>query len=103
VHDAVVTAARPVPGSSVVEVLEFEILSSTEWAFGFPSAFEPDVFVDVSETFNTKIEALKMYGPELRPSPHPRSIENVMALAKFRGSTIGVEATEAFHLVYSRR
>lgn len=35
----------------------------------------------------------------MRPFPHPRSIQAVEYLAKWRGTTIGVESAEAFMLV----
>jgi hypothetical protein len=46
-----------------------------------------------------KLKALKAYKSEMRPFPHPRSVENIKALAKFRGSTVGYKYAEAFRLV----
>ena len=77
---ATLTATRPLVGSSVKKVLGFEVNSSTEWAFDAPH-FKPNYFVNISETFNLKIDAMLAYENELRVSPHPRSLEGIEALA----------------------
>jgi LmbE family N-acetylglucosaminyl deacetylase len=96
-HQAVMTACRPVPKSFVAEIYAFETASSTEWsdsAIGAP--FIPSRFVDVGEWMEKKILALGAYGSEMRPFPHARSLAAIQALARWRGSTVGVEAAEAF-------
>ena len=45
------------------------------------------------------MQAIKAYLSELREFPHPRSIEAIEALAKKRGSEIGVKYAEAFYLI----
>ena len=47
---------------------------------------------------NLKLDVLRIYKNEMRPFPHPRSIEGVKVLAKFRGMNIGATAAEAFVL-----
>ena len=102
VHRAVLTATRPVAGHSVREIYTFEVPSSTEWAFGqFQPAFRPNVFVDISATLETKIQALALYESEARAFPHPRSPGALRAIARRWGSTVGVEVAEAFELVRS--
>ena len=99
VHEAVVTACRPQPGNTVKTLLFFEIASSTEWQV--PSAgkaFAPDWFVDITETLDAKMQALAKYHVELRPWPHPRSIEAVEHLSRWRGATVGMQVAEAFML-----
>ena len=99
VHDAVLAAARPQPGHFVEELAFFEIPSSTEWRPpGGSPGFQPNWFVDVSSTLSAKQDALQCYAAELRAFPHPRSIEGVDALARWRGATVGVPAAEAFIL-----
>lgn len=99
VHEAVVTACRPQGDYSVRRLLFFEIPSSTEWrAPSAGTAFIPNWFVDISAVLERKIEALKVYGTEMRPWPHPRSYEGVTHLARWRGATVGCEAAEAFVL-----
>jgi LmbE family N-acetylglucosaminyl deacetylase len=99
VHQAVITACRPQPGYPVKTLLFFEVPSSTEWQPpGSAAAFLPNWFIDISDTLERKLEALAAYGEELRDFPHPRSVEAVEALARWRGATVGVRAAEAFVL-----
>ena len=99
-YQAVLAATRPQPGVPVREVLAFEVVSSTEWAFGHLSPrFAPTVFYDITDHLDTKIEALRCYEEEIRLAPHARSIAGVRALAAHRGASVGVEAAEAFTLV----
>lgn len=99
VHEAVTTACRPQLTSCVKTVLFFEIPSSTEWQFpGSGPAFEPNWFVDISDTLESKLAALEAYADEMRAWPHPRSMQGVTHLAKWRGATVGVDAAEAFML-----
>jgi LmbE family N-acetylglucosaminyl deacetylase len=98
-HDAVITACRPQPGHSVKRLLFFEVPSSTEWRPPTSAEpFNPYCFVDISATLATKLKALEAYGAELRPFPHPRSLQAVSALAQWRGASVGVLAAEAFVL-----
>lgn len=101
---ATLAATRPQPGHCVRTVMSFEVASATEWSFGaIEPPFEPTVFVDVTETLDRKLEALRAYEQELRPFPHPRSIEGIISLARTRGATAGVDAAEAFRLLRSVR
>ena len=99
IHQATVTACRPIPNQSVQTLLFFEIPSSTEWqTSGSALPFIPNWFVDISETLECKLNALEVYESEMRAYPHPRSVEAVEYLARWRGATIGVKAAEAFML-----
>lgn len=98
-HQAVITACRPLPGSSVREILAFEVMSSTEWATPGVAPFVPNVFVDISDYLPKKLEALAAYELEMRPAPHARSVANVESLARQRGNCVGLEAAEAFNVV----
>lgn len=93
---AVLTAARPI-NQHVKKILCFEIPSSTEWSS--ESFFQPNYFVDVSDTIEQKIDSLKEYKTEMRDFPHSRSIEYVEALAKVRGGAANMKAAEAFILI----
>ncbi|MBC8264046.1 MAG: hypothetical protein H8E47_07985 [Anaerolineales bacterium] len=65
--------------------------------------FQPNVFVDISATLETKVQAMALYESEARPFPHPRSPEVLRAIAERWGSVVGVEAAEGFELVRSVR
>lgn len=97
---ASLTATRPIAGRTVRALYAFEVPSSTEWAFGqCDHTFEPSVFVNISSELDTKLAALVKYDVEARPVPHPRAPQSVAALARWRGSTAGFAAAEAFELV----
>jgi len=98
-HQAVMTACRPVPGSSVREILAFEVMSSTEWATPGVAPFVPNAFVDISDYLPKKLEALAAYDMEMRPAPHSRCVTNIEALARHRGNCVGVEVAEAFEVI----
>ena len=99
-HRAVITACRPLPGHSVTRILAFETVSSTEWMSPASAApFAPNWFVDIGDTLDTKLAALRCYEGEMRPFPHPRSYEAVEHLARWRGASAGFAAAEAFMLV----
>jgi LmbE family N-acetylglucosaminyl deacetylase len=99
VFHATVVAARPIPNSAVKRLLAYELLSSTEWG-GHSGAFRPNFYVDISYTLPKKLKAVSQYKSELRAYPHPRSLEAVEALAKKRGSEVGLAAAEAFEVIH---
>jgi len=85
------------------KVLMYETSSETEFNFIEKRKFSPNVFVDISDHLNDKIEAMKIYDGEMGTFPFPRSEKTVRSLATFRGSQSGYEAAEAFELVYERK
>ena len=101
-YQATMTAFRPLPVNSFTtypcsEIYSFEIPSSTEWS---SVQFNPNIFVSLSlNQLTTKIEALKLYEDELRPYPHPRSIEAIIMRSRYWGSVCGHEYAEAFKLI----
>ena len=99
-HEAVVTACRPTPGHVVKRLLSFEVASSTEWQPpGSGPAFHANWFVDISDQWARKREALAAYSSEMRDWPHARSLDAIEHLARWRGAQVGVEAAEAFSLL----
>ncbi len=96
---AVITAFRPTPGHTVKAIYAYEIQSSTDWAPSDINPFTPNRYVDVSGTLELKLNALRVYGDEMRAVPHARSIESAEHLARGRGATVGVQAAEAFVVV----
>lgn len=104
VHRAVLTAARPIKNCPVKEIYTFEVPSSTDWSFQqFEPAFHPNVFVDITKTLESKVEAMQLYESEARSFPHPRSPEALRAIAHRWGSVVGCSAAEAFQLIRSIR
>ncbi len=100
IHEAVLTAVRPIPGNHFVEELVyFETASSTEWmTAGSAPPFTPNWFVNIEDTLELKLKALEAYAYEMREWPHARSVKALDYLAKWRGATVGAKAAEAFML-----
>lgn len=99
IHNAVITACRPMPNYKINSLLFFEIPSSTEWQIsGTASYFIPNYFVDITDELEMKLDALKIYHSEMREWPHSRSIKAVEHLSRWRGASVGLDAAEAFVL-----
>lgn len=103
-HRAVLTATRPVQQQSVKDIYAFEIPSSTEWTFHqFTPVFKPNVFINITDTLQLKINAMAQYESEASVFPHPRSSEALNSIARRWGSVVGCPAAEAFELIRSIR
>jgi LmbE family N-acetylglucosaminyl deacetylase len=97
---AVLTATRPQPGQAANKLYTWSTRSATEWAFGSISpVFVPRLFVDISSTLQDKLEALCVYGSELRPWPHSRSLQAIEAACRSNGAKVGLEAVEVFDVI----
>jgi LmbE family N-acetylglucosaminyl deacetylase len=105
-HDAIsygaLVACRPyLPHSmGIRRVLAYETLSETHLppAYLVPS-FQPNVFINITETLEKKIEAMSKYKSQLQPDNMPRSFSALRALSIIRGTHIGCHAAEAFVLL----
>lgn len=81
-------------------VLSYETLSSTEAAPPqLARVFLPNVFSDITQYIDQKIDVMALYQSEIQRDPLPRGPSAIRALARFRGATIGVEYAEAFILI----
>jgi LmbE family N-acetylglucosaminyl deacetylase len=90
---ALLVATRPTE-EFIQAVYAFDTASSTEWAY--PRTFVPDTWVDISRTLKTKLKAMACYTSELRPYPHPRSLEALENRAKAWGNQSCLAAAEVF-------
>lgn len=99
-HNSTLVATRP--GSGVDTILAYETPSSTDFSPD-TDGFDPELFVDIADHLDTKIDAFAKYDLEVRDFPHPRSPEALRALAKSRGVARGVEAAEAFDVLRAYR
>lgn len=99
-YDAVLTATRPLGSLKLKKILTFQTPSSTEWGFQRDSLFKPNVFEDVTNYLDFKIEAMLEYKSETRDFPHPRSSEALKTLAASWGIIFGVKFAEAFELIW---
>ncbi len=99
-YEATLVATRPLNSFTVKKVFSYEIPSSHELFGPFPgNYFLPNVFVNIKDSIEKKIEAMKEYQSEIRDWPHPRSIEAIKSVAKKWGMIAGFDAAEAFVLI----
>lgn len=96
-YEAVEVACRPTRDFIPDEICTFEIPCSGSWTF--ESTFRPNVFVDISEHWDTKLKAWSCYDGEARPFPFPRSVEGLKTIAQYRGLMSNLKMAEAFRLV----
>lgn len=80
----------------VPHVMTYEMAKINWAAEALP---RPVSYCDISSHLETKLEAMKRYATQFRPSPHIRSPEAISALANLRGKEIGVEYGEAFGIL----
>lgn len=100
VAQAAWTACRPYARPGLRRFAVFETPSSTEWAWPLDGAqLQPNLFVDVVATLDTKIAAMECYDSELRGYPHPRSGRALRERAAFWGSQVGLLAAEPFRVL----
>ncbi len=87
----------------IEKILVYETLSETEFAPAFvENVFIPNLFIDISEFMDKKIEIMSMFESEVMPDNLPRSINAIKSLAGYRGSRIGVQYAEAFMLLFEK-
>lgn len=100
VFQAVLVASRPHQADYPRRLLAYETVSETNWNAPYLApGFIPNVFVEITDTLETKLNAMNAFGSQLKPSPHERSIESLRALATLRGATVHVPAAEGFVLI----
>jgi len=88
------------PDYDIESIYSYEVLSSTDAATGWRHKnFVPNVYSDVCEFLERKLEIMNLFENQLQPEPLPRSSSSIRALARYRGATIGIEYAEAFSVV----
>ena len=93
-------ACRPFGGMNIEKILMYETPSETEW--NIPKAentFIPNIYVDICDFIEKKIDSMNAYYSQTKFYPHPRSSEKIRALASYRGGIVSIKYAEAFMLV----
>ena len=85
---------------SLKKALYYEVLSETNLNFSADQNFRPNVYINITSFINKKIQAMKIYGSEIKKHPFPRSEDSIKALATLRGSESGFRFAEAFQLIF---
>ena len=98
-YRALMIATKPSYTPFIKKILLYEVLSSTNWSFPETNkAFLPNVYIDISNYIERKVEIVKLFKEEFKHYPHPRSEEAIVSLAKYRGSSVNLKYAEAFML-----
>ena len=92
VFESVLISARPIT-SNVKKILSYE-LPGLRYI-----PFTPNIYEDITNELKIKNKAFMSYQSEVEKFPHPRSIESIESLAKYRGSQVGLKFAEAFKLI----
>ena len=61
--------------------------------------FKPNLYIDITDYYDRKVEAAGIYDSELGQLPFPRSFEALKAQAVIRGTEAGVLYAEAFRVI----
>lgn len=100
VTEAVLVAIRPINNCSVRQAYMYETLSETGWNIPYGERnFMPNMWIDITENLEKKIDAMECYSSQIKEYPNPRSKEAIKALAMYRGSTVSLPYAEAFMTV----
>lgn len=99
VAKSALVALRPV-SSKVKKIYAYETLSETGWTRQTPeNTFCPNVYVDITKYINKKLKAMEAFNSQLHVFPHPRSLEAIEVLSKYRGSIVCKNNVESFMLI----
>jgi LmbE family N-acetylglucosaminyl deacetylase len=100
VFDAVISATKIFRHPYVKRTLAYETLSETDFSLkpGL-TAFRPNVFVNIEDYVEEKINLMKIFRSEIGEFPFPRSPKAIEALASLRGVQAGCLSAEAFMLL----
>lgn len=100
VVDAAMVALRPKYDHVVKRIYAYETLSETGWDIpNTVNEFIPNVYENISDTLEKKLDAMRVFQSQLADFPAARSLGAIEALAKYRGATVNVMAAEAFTLI----
>jgi len=101
-HKAAISCVKWFRNPSIKKVLVYETLSETNFGLGRNSCFNPNVYINIEDSFDKKIYCLRSYDAETGVFPFPRSEIAITALAQLRGSAAGYKYAEAFELLIER-
>jgi LmbE family N-acetylglucosaminyl deacetylase len=100
VFEALIACLKTFRYPFIERVLMCEIISETDFSPALPeNIFIPNVFVDISDFFEKKMQAIHIFESELLCEPYTRSLGAIDALGKYRGSQINAKYAEAFMLI----
>jgi LmbE family N-acetylglucosaminyl deacetylase len=100
VFDAAISATKTFRSPFVKSIYVYETLSETD--FGLrpdDPGFRPNLYEDISDHLDKKIEIMTEFDGEMGTFPFPRSEDCLRALATLRGAQANCRAAEAFMIL----
>jgi LmbE family N-acetylglucosaminyl deacetylase len=94
-YEATMVAVRPFALPSLERLLCYPVDTVGHLGYGVP---QYNVYFDIGATLETKLHAMSCYDTEVRPYPHPRSLEALRQTAYRNGMMVGFKAAEIFQL-----
>ncbi len=101
IYDGMYSCTKSFRAPYLKKVLSMEILSETDLA-PRENSFSPNVYVDISDYINQKIEIMKIYKSEIKKAPFPRNEDAIRGAASYRGASSFYQYSEAFYLIKER-
>lgn len=86
----------------IKKIIAYETISETDYILNPNEQFHPNLYVNISDYLEEKLELLKIYDDEFGEHPFPRSLYGVKSQAVVRGLQSGFEFAEAFNLLRER-
>lgn len=95
--EACIAGLRPIPNRQykIIAMYEYPLI-----VWQYPKMNDVgELYLDISETIDKKVEALRKHKSQLREPQHLISPESVKKWAAKRGMEVGVEYAEKYHLL----
>ena len=86
----------------IEKVLMYETISETDFNFVTDQSFRPNLFINISDYFESKIDIMNIYKDEVGLFPFPRSKKSIESLARMRGSQSGFSLAESFKIIFEK-
>tara|TARA_B110000444_G_scaffold77883_1_gene73659 strand:- start:5322 stop:5990 length:669 start_codon:yes stop_codon:yes gene_type:complete len=100
IFDAVIACTKSFRNKDIKNLIAYETVSETEFNVkGKSSAFVPNLWIDIEEFLDKKVEIMNTYKSEILDHPFPRSEKNVVSLSSVRGSNVGLKVAESFMIL----
>lgn len=96
VYKSTIVATRP-PLKFLKKIIIYEVPSSTEW--NPLECFNPNYYINIDKYLDNKIKAFSLMKTEVKDYPHPRSLDGIKSLARYRGLQSGMEYAEAYKII----
>ena len=99
VYDVVEMSTKSYYSPYLKDIYAYETPSSTDASFQVKNNFVFNVYYNIENYIDKKLQLINYFKTELHSMPHPRSLEYIKALATVRGGEAGFKQAEGFYLL----